>query len=62
MNKGDFESINLIHPNKEILLKCEKHSKPFIEQILNLSTENQKLSEIRNWLLPMLMNGQVKVN
>ncbi len=23
--------------------------------------ENQKLSELRDWLLPMLMNGQVKV-
>lgn len=25
-------------------------------------SENQKLSELRDWLLPMLMNGQVKVN
>jgi type I restriction enzyme S subunit len=24
--------------------------------------ENQKLVELRDWLLPMLMNGQVKVN
>ena len=24
--------------------------------------ENQKLTELRNWLLPMLMNGQVRVN
>ena len=24
--------------------------------------ENQKLTELRDWLLPMLMNGQVKVN
>ncbi|MBK9480892.1 MAG: hypothetical protein IPO02_02670 [Bacteroidetes bacterium] len=23
--------------------------------------ENQKLTELRDWLLPMLMNGQVKV-
>jgi len=23
--------------------------------------ENQKLSELRDWLLPMLMNGQVSV-
>ncbi len=26
-----------------------------------LETENQKLLELRDWLLPMLMNGQVKV-
>ena len=28
---------------------------------LNLA-ENQKLASLRDWLLPMLMNGQVKVN
>jgi type I restriction enzyme S subunit len=24
--------------------------------------ENQKLTELRDWLMPMLINGQVKVN
>jgi type I restriction enzyme S subunit len=34
---------------------------PIINKItLNLK-ENQKLTELRDWLLPMLMNGQVKV-
>jgi len=37
-----------------------------IEQILKriniLNNENQKLSELRDWLLPMLMNGQVRVS
>ncbi len=27
-----------------------------------LELENQKLAELRDWLLPMLMNGQVTVN
>jgi len=27
----------------------------------NLVSENQKLTELRDWLLPMLMNGQVRV-
>ncbi len=27
----------------------------------NNLAENQKLTELRDWLLPMLMNGQVKV-
>lgn len=26
-----------------------------------LELENQTLTELRDWLLPMLMNGQVKV-
>jgi type I restriction enzyme S subunit len=28
----------------------------------SIERENQKLTELRDWLLPMLMNGQVKVN
>lgn len=28
----------------------------------NLSNENRRLNELRDWLLPMLMNGQVKVS
>ncbi len=38
----------------------------FMENIQNKKqtalAENQKLAELRDWLLPMLMNGQVKVN
>ena len=38
----------------------------FMENIQNKKqtslAENQKLVELRDWLLPMLMNGQVKVN
>ena len=35
---------------------------PSIEKIVSSIQENQKLTELRDWLLPMLMNGQVKVN
>lgn len=35
--------------------------KPQFELISKLKQENQKLSELRDWLLPMLMNGQVTV-
>ena len=33
-----------------------------LEKKVKLEIENQKLTELRDWLLPMLMNGQVKVN
>ncbi len=61
MNKGDFESINLIYPPKELLLFFEKITKPFVDNILIHLEANQQLSSLRDWLLPMLMNGQVKV-
>jgi type I restriction enzyme S subunit len=32
----------------------------YLNNCVNIST-NQKLSELRDWLLPMLMNGQVSV-
>jgi type I restriction enzyme S subunit len=32
----------------------------FTNILLNLK-QNQKLSELRDWLLPMLMNGQITV-
>jgi len=35
--------------------------KPQIQKIANNEQENQQLSSLRDWLLPMLMNGQVKV-
>jgi putative hsdS len=31
------------------------------KQQLNLIEENKQLTQLRDWLLPMLMNGQVKV-
>ena len=34
---------------------------PSYEKVISNLKQNQKLSELRDWLLPMLMNGQVKV-
>jgi len=34
---------------------------PIFDQMINNKQENQKLAELRDWLLPMLMNGQVVV-
>ena len=34
---------------------------PIISKVVKAKEENQKLIELRDWLLPMLMNGQVTV-
>ena len=39
----------------------EKITAPIFRQINNRKVENQTLAELRDWLLPMLMNGQVQV-
>ncbi|EKE05318.1 MAG: hypothetical protein ACD_19C00358G0001 [uncultured bacterium] len=48
-------------PPKELTLKLEKIIKPIFEKKMNNELESQALKEIRDWLLPMLMNGQVSI-
>lgn len=46
--------------NEEVICLFNNHFS-FKELIANNINENQKLTELRDWLLPMLMNGQVKI-
>ena len=50
-----------IPPNSLVKLFTLKIESIFKEQD-NREIQNEKLAELRDWLLPMLMNGQVKVN
>ena len=61
MNKEDFSGIKIIFPNKEIKNNFHKITEPYFSQIKCLQGQNQELTQLRDWLLPMLMNGQVKV-
>lgn len=61
MNKEDFSGIRIILPNKEIKNNFHEISEPYFAQIKCLQGQNQELTQLRDWLLPMLMNGQVKV-
>jgi type I restriction enzyme S subunit len=48
--------------NEVLIRKYNEITFSIFEKLENLKRENQKLTELRDWLLPMLMNGQVKVN
>lgn len=61
MNKEDFLGIRIILPNKEIKNNFHEISDPYFAQIKCLQGQNQELTQLRDWLLPMLMNGQAKV-
>ena len=61
ITKDDLFSLKLCIPEKQILERFKLIADPFHEKIVITSKENQKLSELRDWLLPMLMNGQVRV-
>lgn len=61
VSASTLKTINISIPNKEVLEDYYKISKPIFKKQNLLESENQKLSELRDWLLPMLMNGQVTV-
>ena len=62
ITKDDLYSLKVIKPDKEILKQYHKTINPAFEKQNKIELENQTLSELRDWLLPMLMNGQVTVN
>ncbi|MDO9050639.1 MAG: restriction endonuclease subunit S [Methylotenera sp.] len=48
-------------PPTALIMKLDEILAPIFSMKINNEVENQKLSELRDWLLPMLMNNQVKV-
>lgn len=51
----------IVIPHKQLTIDLEKIIAPlFSKKVIN-EIENQKLTELRDWLLPMLMNGQVTI-
>jgi type I restriction enzyme S subunit len=47
--------------NDLLIEKYNDFTFSIFEKLEKIKLENQKLTELRDWLLPMLMNGQVKV-
>jgi len=52
----------VVLPSKESMELFYNKAKPIHAKIQKNLQQNQKLAELRDWLLPMLMNGQVRVN
>ena len=61
INKGIVDESPIIIPSDEPLNIYYEKVKGIYEQIDNNAFQNKELGELRDWLLPMLMNGQVTV-
>jgi type I restriction enzyme S subunit len=61
INKGTVDDSKIIIPTEKTLDKYYSIVDSYYDQILNNSFQIKQLAELRDWLLPMLMNGQVKV-
>mgnify|MGYP003135588322 CR=1 FL=1 len=56
-----LKMLPIIKPKLDVIQKFENTATSFYKTIGNNIFENQKLVELRDWLLTMLMNGQVTV-
>ena len=61
MTSSILYDLNIIVPEENILEKFNTVVKRNYETIKLNNIQNQELTQLRDWLLPMLMNGQVKV-
>ncbi len=61
ITKDDLFSLSVVIPEDNILTKYQEIMNPAFEKQNEIAIENQQLAHLRDWLLPMLMNGQVVV-
>jgi type I restriction enzyme S subunit len=59
--KDDLTDVKITIPNEYIKNKFHNLINPIFTKIRINKQQNQELAKLRDWLLPMLMNGQVKV-
>ncbi len=61
ISQATLSEIRIAIPNKEIQKVFSNEVRSLLDVIENNLKQNQELTQLRDWLLPMLMNGQVKV-
>ena len=61
LSDKDLKAINVILPKDKYLSSIFDEFESILENIIINQQQNQELTQLRDWLLPMLMNGQVKV-
>ena len=56
-----IDKLYIITPENELLEKYHSLTINYYYQVENNEQQNQELTHLRDWLLPMLMNGQVRI-
>ena len=59
LNQEEVKSVKVIIPEKEIIIEFENKVKHIVEKIIENAKENAILSQLRDTLLPKLMNGEI---
>ena len=61
LNESNLAMLNIVIPDDSIVAKYEELLREIRDSILKTNDETAKLIELRDWLLPILMNGQASV-
>lgn len=61
IGKKDFDKFQITLPTEEILDKFDELTDPILDQIVANRLENRRLAELRDALLPKLMNREIEV-
>lgn len=61
VNKSKLSGINVVVPSQQLLELYSDFSKPFFNQVANLTISNVQLAKARDLLLPKLMSGEIAV-
>lgn len=61
ISKGKFRALPVIIPDAALLREFEDQASTLHSQVRTLHTQNQKLAQARDLLLPRLMNGEIAV-
>jgi len=61
IRQDELRKIKVLKPDISTQQDFDKIITPILQQIKNNDSQNQELADLRNWLLPMLLNGQVKI-
>lgn len=61
LNQPDVKSIKLLLPDEETIDNFNAFTEPLVDQLFIAANKNKRLSCQRDFLLPLLINGQVKV-
>ena len=61
ITKDRLFDMSVVIPPDEILMCFEKRVKPIESKVEKCEEEIRELTKLRDWLLPMLMNGQARV-
>ena len=56
-----LNKLKILLPPLDFISQFDKKLTPMFAKNTQNKTENQELTSLRDWLLPMLMNGQVRV-